>query len=101
VRFRELDKVLVKGKEQPVVIYEPVALESDLDDDAKRELERWEGLLEGYRGQKFERVKKELDSMATEFGDRPLYDWLRGACDEYLANPPSRDWNGVTKFTTK
>ena len=43
VRFRELDKVLVKGKEQPVVIYEPVALESDLDDDAKRELEFWDG----------------------------------------------------------
>ena len=90
VRFRELDKVLVKGKEQPVVIYEPVALESDLDDDAKRELERWDGLLEGYRGQKFEQVKKGLDSMATEFGNRPLYDWLRGACDEYLANPPPR-----------
>ena len=32
---RELDKVLVKGKEQPVVIYKPVALESDLDDDAR------------------------------------------------------------------
>ena len=101
VRFRELDKVLVKGKEQPVVIYEPVALESDLDDDNKRELEQWDGMLEGYRDQKFEQVKKGLDRMATEFGDRTLYHWLRGACDEYLASPPPEDWNGVTKFTTK
>ena len=101
VRFRELDKVLVKGKEQPVIIYEPVALESDLDDEAKRELDRWDNLLEGYRGQQFKQVKKSLDEMITEFGDRPLYDWLRGACDEYIANPPPKDWNGVTKFTTK
>ncbi|MEL0322675.1 MAG: adenylate/guanylate cyclase domain-containing protein, partial [Gammaproteobacteria bacterium] len=101
VRFRELDKVLVKGKEQPVIIYEPVALESDLDDEAKRELDRWDDLLEGYRGQQFKQVKKSLDEMITEFGDRPLYDWLRGACDEYIANPPPKDWNGVTKFTTK
>ena len=101
VRFRELDKVLVKGKEQPVIIYEPVALESDLDDEAKRELDRWDDLLEGYRGQQFKQVKKSLDEVITEFGDRPLYDWLRGACDEYIANPPPKDWNGVTKFTTK
>ncbi len=101
VRFRELDKVLVKGKEQPVIIYEPVALESDLDDEAKRELEWWDDLLEGYRGQQFEQVKKSLDQMIAEFGDRPLYGWLRGVCDEYITNPPPKDWNGVTKFTTK
>jgi adenylate cyclase len=101
VRFRELDKVLVKGKEQPVIIYEPVALEEDLDDEAKRELSRWDELLEGYRGQQFKQVQESLDQMISEFGDRPLYDWLRGACENYIANPPPKDWNGVTKFTTK
>ena len=91
----------MKGKEQPVIIYEPVALESDLDDETKRELDRWDHLLEGYRGQQFKQVKKSLDEMIIEFGDRPLYDWLRGVCDEYIADPPPKDWNGVTKFTTK
>ena len=101
VRFRELDRVLVKGKEQPVIIYEPVALEADLDNEAKRELSRWDELLEGYRGQQFELVQESLDDMITKFGDRPLYGWLRGACESYIANPPPKDWNGVTKFTTK
>ena len=69
----------------------------DLDDDQER-VRAWDGYS---RLPRQNRQVQEVDSIVIEFGDRPLYDWLRGACDEYLANPPPADWNGVTKFTTK
>ena len=101
VCFRELDKVLVKGKEQPVVIYEPVATKDELDQVMLNELQQWDELLSLYRAQKFKQAIQNLEAMVKDYGEKPLYSWLRDACTNYIENPPPQNWNGVTKFTTK
>jgi adenylate cyclase len=85
--FREVDRVKVKGKHQPIVMYELMI--SDLDI-----LPRFEGALEKYRSKDFAGAKSVFDELVSSNNDGPsrLY---AGRCDDYLAEPPPADWDGV------
>ena len=99
--FRELDKVQVKGKEQPVTIFEPICLNGELSQTGIEELNAWNQALQNYRNQQFLAVINRLDQMDQTFGPKPIYAWLRQACEGYVENAPGEFWNGVTKFTSK
>ncbi|WP_252716898.1 CHASE2 domain-containing protein, partial [Herbaspirillum sp. B65] len=43
--YRELDRVRVKGKNEPVPIYEPLALDTELDVAMRAEVEQWHEAL--------------------------------------------------------
>src|SRR6185437_10043016 len=58
--YRELDRVRVKGKNEPVAIYEPIALETELDPEMRRTLAHWHEALALYREQKWDKAEKIL-----------------------------------------
>lgn len=99
--FRELDRVRVKGKDQPVTIFEPVARAGELTREQQDEMKAWEKILYEYRSQNFEAVIGGLDRIENQFGAHTVYDWLRDAASNFLKNPPGSDWDGVTTFKTK
>src|SRR4029450_12547662 len=49
VVFREVDRVRLKGKDEPVTIYEPLGLQADIGENFARELELWNSTLRAYR----------------------------------------------------
>ncbi len=89
--FREVDRVKVKGKHLPVVMYELMIAKYEL-------LPKFEAALEQYRAKSFTAAKVAFDELAAQYDDGPsrLYS---SRCDEYLLQPPPADWDGV--YTAK
>lgn len=89
--FREVDRVKVKGKQLPVVMYELMIAKYEL-------LPKFEAALEQYRAKSFTAAKVAFDELAAQYDDGPsrLYS---SRCDEYLLQPPPADWDGV--YTAK
>ena len=102
--YRELDLVRVKGKNEPVAIFEPLARETELDPAARTELDRWHAALALVRGQQcFQRRLRRVPLLAGagEGGAPALYRLYLERIGYYRAHPPAADWDGVTTFDTK
>ncbi len=101
IACRLLDRVRVKGKNEAVEIFEPVAPEADLDAAAREEIENWNTLVAAYFAQDWPKVGTKLRA-AKELGTP---DGLIGLFTERLAKmkamPLPPNWDGVTTFKTK
>ncbi len=92
--FRELDRVRVKGKKEPVGIYEPIA------PGAAGTAARWAAALACYRARDWdgaETIAAELDAA----GPHALYKLYLGRIRHFRAQPPPPDWDGVFTFEAK
>jgi len=89
--FREVDRVKVKGKQQPVVMYELMISNMEI-------LPGFEEGLKRYRSQEFSAARELFEELAETYNDGPsrLY---AGRCAEYIENPPPGNWDGV--YTAK
>lgn len=97
--FRELDAVRVKGKQQPVGIFE--VLDVLPADPGNLELaERYAAGLAAYRQRDFAAAAAIFGDLAVRLGDGPAK-LLRHRCQAYESVPPPADWDGVEVRTTK
>ena len=101
VLFREVDKVRVKGKDEPVSIYEPIGLESDVPKARADEIKLWHQVLRLYRAQDWDQAELQLLNLQRMHPDCHLYPIYLEKIAEHRADPPGADWDGVTKFETK
>jgi adenylate cyclase len=98
---RELDRVRVKGKEEPVAIYEPLGSEGAVDAAELDEIKLWNQALRYYRGQDWDRAELQLMHLKKVAPGRALYDTFLERIAEFRARPPGPDWDGVFTFETK
>ena len=102
ILFREVDTVVVKGKQQPVVIYEPVGVRGKISADAVQRLDMFHEALNLYKNQDFAKAYEILQelhsSLPSEDGLVEIY--LHRIYD-LLTNPPDSDWEPITKLDTK
>ena len=95
--YRELDRVRVKGKTEPVAIFEPRGLLADADAAELALLASWSCVLQLLRARDWDGAEAILLALPDD-GLRRLY----GArLQQYRATPPGADWDGVTTFETK
>ena len=99
--FREIDCVKVKGKDEPIRIYEPIGVEGEVASDAIEELESWNQALTSYRSRDFNACIAKLKDLTQRHGAKTIYEWLGEQCERLLAVPPPEDWKAITKFDTK
>jgi adenylate cyclase len=104
--FRELDLIRVKGKLQPVTIYELVGIESELGldgggQDLRARLELFANARDLYRKRQWAEAQRAFEDILVRWpddGPSRTY-WKR--CQEYLFEEPSSNWDGVFTMTTK
>ena len=104
--FRELDIIRVKGKLQPVVIYELVGRVSELEKDPGYvellwRLEEFAAARALYGHRKWDEAQRKFEEIlkrCPEDGPSRMY-WKR--CQEYLFDEPPVGWDGVFTMTHK
>jgi adenylate cyclase len=101
VVFKELDRIRVKGKNEPVAIYEPICLESEADKKIKDELKLWRDTLKAYRAQAWDQAEVNLLNLTRINPGCMLYEEYADRVVKFRRNPPGPGWDGVTTFDEK
>ncbi|MFB6346519.1 MAG: CHASE2 domain-containing protein [bacterium] len=101
VEVRELDKITVKGKDQPVRVYELLGRKGEVGQDQMELKERFEEALEKYRQQEWEDAIEQFEALRQDFPDDPVADVFLERCQQYQDEPPPEDWDGVHRMKTK
>jgi len=96
--FREIDTVRVKGRDEPVHIFEPLGMRGSLDPTQEEDRRSFAEALAAFRARRF-------DAAVTAFemlGDKdPVARAFATRAKEMIAHPPADDWDGVNTLTTK
>jgi len=93
--FRELDLIRVKGKLQPVTIYELIGRNGDASPQTNELLSRFAAARVLYRARDWEKAQQSFQSILETWptdGPSRTY-WKR--CQEYLFDEPPLNWDGV------
>ncbi len=99
--FREMDVLRVKGKKQPIRVYEVVALAAEASEATRRGVARFEAGLALYRSRRFDEAGVAFREVVASLGsDPPSTEYLR-RCAYFSEHPPTSDWDGVFTMTTK
>ncbi len=100
VVLREIDMVQVKGKDEPITIYEPLGLEGEVEQPVLDEIKLWNQALRYYRAQDWDKAELQLMNLKS-IAPRYLYEVFLERIAGFRADPPGPDWVGVHKFETK
>lgn len=101
VVFRELDRVRVKGKDEPVAIYEPLGAAGQIDKTTLDELKLFQQAVKLYRAQDWDLAQVQLLNLQKSSPECTLYQLYLERITYFRANPPGVEWDGVFKFKTK
>ncbi len=99
--FRILDLVAVKGREEPLRIYEPLGYSIELDRDIVKTNKRFARAFEQYLKQNWDFAEQEIFSIAQQDPDRLIYQIFLQRIQQFRENPPGDSWNGVYVHTSK
>jgi adenylate cyclase len=99
--YRELDRVRVKGKDEPISIYEPIGLSGQVEKDVLDELKMFQQALKMYRKQDWDQAELQLYNLQRMFPNCKLYQVYAERVAYFHSNPPGSDWDGVFVFKTK
>ena len=99
--FRELDRVKVKGKDEPVAIFEAVGFEGSVQAAVLEEVKVWNKFLKFYRTQAWDQAEVALVNLERLAPGRKLYKEYSIRINAMREDPPGPDWDGVTVFKTK
>jgi adenylate cyclase len=97
---REIDLVTVKGKTQPVRIFEVLQDSKAAAEKLVKLKNIFESSLELYRKQKWDMAEKGFVALAKELKDETSRIFIQ-RIKEFRADPPPRGWDGVFHRTTK
>ena len=99
--YRELDRVRVKGKLEPISIYEPVGMKGEVVDQMLDEIDRFHRALDRYREQRWDDAETALVKLAQADPHRKVYQVYIERVANLRMKPPGANWDGVFTFTTK
>ncbi len=101
-RVRELDFIAVKGKEEPVKVYELLEMAgTELAPDKEEALRAYERGMEAYKRREWAEAKTHFDAALTvcpSDGPSRVYSTR---CAQHIADPPPPDWDFVVRRTEK
>ncbi len=94
-RYRELDRVRVRGKRAPVSVYEPIGLIDSMTAEQKAELRSYHQALALYRRRAWTAAEREFLTLAQDYPGQRLYSLYLKRINYYREHPPPKHWDGV------
>lgn len=98
--FRELDRVRVKGKDKPVVIYELAGPRESIDQSQAANLAHYHHALELYRERRWDDAEQELFSLSQSDPQRRIYQIYLDRIMHFREQPPPDGWDGSFTYTS-
>jgi adenylate cyclase len=103
---RELDKIMVVGKSEPVVVYELLAEKGNLDAQITKVIDRYREALALYYARQWDAamailVETEAVEPYRALSTKNPSKELMKRCEERKKNPPGADWDGSSSLTSK
>jgi adenylate cyclase len=106
--WQELDRVRVKGKDQAVTIYWPIAPQERLPKELGDELKLWNAFLKSYRNQDWEQcdlhmlnIERGQSAKSGKTAKKYLYQLYSERVASMRQLPFDPSWDGATNFETK
>lgn len=99
--YRELDRVCVAGRSQPVRIFELLGVESQLSGVKKVEVAAYSEALKAYRAQNWDEGELLFSQLQIKCDNSPLYQVFLDRITGFKKNPPGPDWQGEFVFGKK
>ncbi len=99
--YRELDLIRVKGRSQPVAIYEPLGVAAELAPAIQAELAEYDQALRAFRQREWHAAAESFARLLERWPDSPLYALYRDRATALRAAPPPVDWDGVFNLESK
>jgi adenylate cyclase len=99
--FRTVDFVLPKGAFDAFEIYELLCPRADATAEDQAFVVKWEQAYRHYRAQEWAKALAIFTVLAAERQDDKLTALYLRRCHGYLASPPPREWDGVTRYDSK
>ena len=101
VSFIELDLVKVKGKNEPVAIFEPCGITEGLPEETASRMELSGEFIKAYRSQNWDAAEQILAELENRHGEKQMARLFGERIKTFREEPPGEVWDGVCKFTTK
>ena len=99
--YRELDRVRVKGKAEPVTILEPLGLKTELSAKTIKLAEEFRQALVFYRRQRWDEAQEALEVLLNEDPGGYLYELYLERITIFRDDPPGDYWDGVFTHQSK
>jgi adenylate cyclase len=99
--FRELDRVRVKGKAEPVAIYEPLGLTGEVPAAMLEELKLWQQVLRLYRNRDWDQAELQIYNLLQRSPGCRLYSLYTERIVALRTKSLDDAWDGVTIYQTK
>ena len=99
--YRELDRVRVKGKKEPVTIFEPICKFIELSDTTKKQLNNYAEALNLYHSQSWDAAESLLKQLQSIDPECTLYRLYIRRIEEFRLNPPGENWDGIFSHISK
>jgi adenylate cyclase len=99
--WQELDRVRVKGKEQAVAIYWPLAPADRIDKAVLEEVKTWSAFLKAYRAQDWDQCDVLMLNLQRMNAKKYLYELYSERVASMRLLPFDPSWDGATNFETK
>ncbi|HMD67674.1 MAG TPA: adenylate/guanylate cyclase domain-containing protein, partial [Chitinivibrionales bacterium] len=103
---RQLDKITVVGKSEPVTVFELLAAKGKLSPDLEKMRGWYAKGLAYFCKQEWDRAmeafveSEKLEPYRAFAATSPSAEFLK-LCRNYRMNPPGKDWDGVNRLTAK
>jgi adenylate cyclase len=98
---RQLDWVSLKGKKQPLLVYELLGLRTETMPGVQELVEVYGQALERYRKQDWELAIKLFGEVIRLCPDDVPSQLMIARCQAYQQQPPDEDWDGVHRLSEK
>ncbi len=101
VEVREIDLLRVKGKKEPVVVFELLGRNGQVAEAKRRVVDRYLEGLAAYKQRDFETAcARFIEALALDPSDGPSRVYMERSTN-YRHTPPPADWDGVYEMTSK
>ena len=99
--LRRLDRVRVKGKNEPVTIYQPVGLYGRVSSEMVQEVRDSDAALEHYFAGNWEQARAAFRVLKTAVPERRMYGLYLERIDSLQSSGVTAGWDGVFEHTSK